>query len=228
LPGGKTYTGLDGFRESWLDWLAPYAEYRTEVEEAIDCGERVLLLQSSSGRLEGSTKEVKLAPAVVYTVRDGKIARVEPYADRAEALNAVGLSESAMSQENVELARRGFEAFARGGPEAVVESFHPDVELWLPSGLVQAGGTYRGQAAVLAWMREWAEAWQEIEYKPEEFIEAGDSVIVGVLYAGRGKASGARAEGRFWYVFKVRSGRLWRWELYPERTQALEAVGLQE
>ena len=91
LPGGRTYTGLDGFRESWLDWLAPYAEYRTEVEEAIDCGERVLLLQRSSGRLEGSPKEVKLAPAVVYTVRDGKIARFEPYADRAEALRAVGL-----------------------------------------------------------------------------------------------------------------------------------------
>jgi ketosteroid isomerase-like protein len=91
LPGGRTYTGLDGFRESWLDWLAPYAEYRTEVEEAIDCGERVLLLQSSSGRLEGSTKEVKIAPAVVYTVRDGKIARFEPYADRAQALEAVGL-----------------------------------------------------------------------------------------------------------------------------------------
>jgi ketosteroid isomerase-like protein len=91
LPGGRTYTGLDGFRESWLDWLAPYAEYRTEVEEAIDCGERVLLLQSPSGRLEGSTKEVKIAPAVVYTVRDGKIARFEPYADRAEALEAVGL-----------------------------------------------------------------------------------------------------------------------------------------
>jgi ketosteroid isomerase-like protein len=93
LPGGKTYTGLDGFRESWLDWLAPYAEYRTEVEEAIDCGERVVLLQRSSGRLAGSTKEVKLAPAVVYTVRDGKIARFEPYTDRAEALKAVGLRE---------------------------------------------------------------------------------------------------------------------------------------
>jgi ketosteroid isomerase-like protein len=92
-PARREDTGLDGFRESWLDWLAPYAEYRTEVEEAIDCGERVLLLQRSSGRLQGSPKEVKLAPAVVYTVRDGKIARVEPYADRAEAFKAVGLSE---------------------------------------------------------------------------------------------------------------------------------------
>jgi ketosteroid isomerase-like protein len=93
LPGGRTYIGLDGFRESWLDWLAPWATYRTEVEEAIDCGEQVLLLQSSSGRLENTTREVKLAPAVVYTVRDGKIARFEPYADRSAALVAVGLSE---------------------------------------------------------------------------------------------------------------------------------------
>lgn len=93
LPGGRTYIGLDGFRESWLDWLAPYAEYRTEVEKAIDCGERVLVLQSSYGRLAGSTSDVKLAPAVIYTIHDGKIARFEPYADRAEAFRAVGLRE---------------------------------------------------------------------------------------------------------------------------------------
>jgi hypothetical protein len=37
-----------------------------------------------------------------------------------------------------------------------------------------------------------------------------------------------RTEGRFWYVFKYRNERLWRWELYPERTQALEAAGLRE
>src|SRR4051812_22330689 len=48
LPGGKRYTGVEGFRESWLDWLAPWAEYRSEVDEAIDCGETVVLLQRSS------------------------------------------------------------------------------------------------------------------------------------------------------------------------------------
>jgi ketosteroid isomerase-like protein len=53
--------------------------------------ERVLLLQSSSGRLEDSTNEVTLTPAVVSTIRDGKIARFEPYADPADALEAVGL-----------------------------------------------------------------------------------------------------------------------------------------
>ena len=52
--------------------------------------------------------------------------------------------------------------------------------------------------------------------------------VTGVLYEGRGKGSGARTEGRFWYVFKYHDGRLRRWELYPERAQALEAVGLSE
>jgi ketosteroid isomerase-like protein len=122
--------------------------------------------------------------------------------------------------------RRGFEAFARGGPDAMGEFWDPQIELWLPSGLIQAGGTYRGRTAVLGWMREWAEAWEEIEYTPEEFTDAGDTVLVSVRNDGRGLGSGARVEGTFWYVMKLRYGKLLRWELYPERTQALEAAGL--
>jgi ketosteroid isomerase-like protein len=133
-----------------------------------------------------------------------------------------------MSEENVERARRGFEAFAQGGPEAVVDFLDPEIELWLPSGLIQSGGTYRGRAAVLAWMKEFADAWDEIEYKAEEFTDAGDAVVITVLYDGRGKGSGVRTQGRFWYVFKERDARLKRWELYPERRQALEAAGLSE
>jgi hypothetical protein len=91
IPGAKAYIGLDGFRQLWLDWLAPWAEYRTAIDEAFDCGERILLLQSSSGRMEGTRREVKLSPGVVWTVRDGKIARFEVYADRAQALKSVGL-----------------------------------------------------------------------------------------------------------------------------------------
>jgi ketosteroid isomerase-like protein len=133
-----------------------------------------------------------------------------------------------MSQENVEIVRRSFEAFAREGPEAVVDFWDPDIELWMPSGLIQGGGTYRGQAEVLDWMRDWAEAWEEIDYTAEDFTGAGDTVVVSVLYDGRGKGSGVRVEGRFWYVMKLRNGKLLRWELYPERSQALDAAGLRE
>jgi hypothetical protein len=91
IPGSKEYVGLNGFRALWLDWLAPWAEYRTVIEEAVDCGERVLLLQRSSGRMRGSAGQVRLSPGVVWTLCAGKVARFEVYADRADALNALGL-----------------------------------------------------------------------------------------------------------------------------------------
>jgi ketosteroid isomerase-like protein len=37
-----------------------------------------------------------------------------------------------MSQENVERIRRGYEAFARGDVDAVLELLHPDVD-WHPA-----------------------------------------------------------------------------------------------
>lgn len=43
------------------------------------------------GRREGSTQEVELLGAAVWTIRNGKIVRAEFYPDRAEALEAVGL-----------------------------------------------------------------------------------------------------------------------------------------
>jgi ketosteroid isomerase-like protein len=89
----RTYSGLDGLRQNWLDWLEPWATYRTEIEEAIDLGERVLLLLRNYGRREDMNAEVKLFGAVLCTLRDGKIARWEDYAIRAEALEAAGLSE---------------------------------------------------------------------------------------------------------------------------------------
>jgi len=46
----KTYSGMDGFRGFELDWLAPWASFRAEVEEAIDVGERVLVLYRVFGR----------------------------------------------------------------------------------------------------------------------------------------------------------------------------------
>jgi ketosteroid isomerase-like protein len=89
----RRYAGLDGLRAFMLDWTAPWVTYRVETEEAIDLGERVLLLNHDLGRREGSTQEVKGRIAAVWTIRDGKIARLDAYTTRADALEAVGLAE---------------------------------------------------------------------------------------------------------------------------------------
>jgi ketosteroid isomerase-like protein len=87
----KTYPGIDGFRAFQLDWMAPWASFRAEAEKAIDLGEQVLALYRVFGRHRGSTQEVESSVAWVWTVRDGKIARIKGYSDPAEAVEAVGL-----------------------------------------------------------------------------------------------------------------------------------------
>jgi ketosteroid isomerase-like protein len=92
LPDGeKSYCGLDGFREALLDWYAPWATYRLVVEQTLDLGDRVLVFAENFGRLEGSTAEIQFVVTGVYTLCDGQITRVAFYADRAQALRAVGL-----------------------------------------------------------------------------------------------------------------------------------------
>ena len=93
LRGETTYRGFDGLREFWLDWLAPWESYRTQLEEAHDLGDRVLLLVRDFGRRAGSAREVVLNGAVVWTIRDGEITRAEFYADRSAALTAAGLEQ---------------------------------------------------------------------------------------------------------------------------------------
>ena len=89
----ETYVGLDGLRALWLEWLTPWATYRTEIENAIDCGDRVLLLFHDFGRRKESTEEVRGTVAAIWTVRDGKIDRADFYPTRDDALKAVGLEE---------------------------------------------------------------------------------------------------------------------------------------
>ncbi|MDQ3728400.1 MAG: nuclear transport factor 2 family protein [Actinomycetota bacterium] len=89
----RRYAGLVGLRQNWIDWLEPWATYRTTIDELIDAGERVVLLLRDYGRREGTDKEVEIIAASVCTVREGKLARWEDYPDRAAALEAAGLSE---------------------------------------------------------------------------------------------------------------------------------------
>ena len=95
LPGAPspTFRGLDGFRATWRDWLAPWASYRTEIEELIDAGDRVVVLACDCGRRQAGAPEVEQRNAAVSTVRDGRTVLAEFYANRAEVLASVGLAE---------------------------------------------------------------------------------------------------------------------------------------
>jgi ketosteroid isomerase-like protein len=89
--GGPIYSGVDGFREMWLDWVQPWATYHIRVDEVIDAGDRVVVLVRDRGRRRDMDAEVELISGSVWTVRDSRVARVEFCGDRDEALETAGI-----------------------------------------------------------------------------------------------------------------------------------------
>ncbi len=72
-------------------WEEIWSDYRFEVEDIIDSGDKVVLLYFQVGKAKGSGVEVEERAAWVYTLREGKIALVEMFQDRATALRAAGV-----------------------------------------------------------------------------------------------------------------------------------------
>ena len=87
------YGGLDGFREGWLDIYGAVESARNQFEQIVPVGDKVLVLLRVYARIAGAEHDVMTLAACVFVVRDGRVARAEFYAHRAEALEAVGLRE---------------------------------------------------------------------------------------------------------------------------------------
>jgi hypothetical protein len=90
---GPEHSGLDGFREGWLDIYEGCESARNHFEQVIPVGDKVLVLVRWCPRIVGGEHEIETLAACVFEVRDGRVARTEFYANRARALEAVGLPE---------------------------------------------------------------------------------------------------------------------------------------
>jgi ketosteroid isomerase-like protein len=88
-----TFKGRDAVGQWFGDWFTTFEPgYRLEIEEARDLGDVLFLIASHRGRGRASGAAVHGHTGYLYTLRDGKITRVELYASGAKALEAAGLS----------------------------------------------------------------------------------------------------------------------------------------
>jgi ketosteroid isomerase-like protein len=75
------------------DWLDMFEDLVNVAEEVLEVGEDLVIsVQHVTGRARLSGIETELRYAVLYTLRDDRIARVKEYRDRQQALEAVGLT----------------------------------------------------------------------------------------------------------------------------------------
>jgi ketosteroid isomerase-like protein len=135
-----------------------------------------------------------------------------------------------MSEANVQIVRRVYEAAAKRDSTTVLALYDRNVELDNTRIFVgEAGGVYRGHEGLRSFFREFHEAWDNIDYDYDELIDAGNSQVVSVVTRhGRGRASGAEVEMPAALVWTVRDNKVIRVIWYRSRADALEAVGSSE
>jgi ketosteroid isomerase-like protein len=138
-----------------------------------------------------------------------------------------------MSQENVEIVRQGFDvweaAWGAGTDDlGALLAIFDDALVTRRLAPMPDPGTWHGLEGLLAVLSEWTDTFDEFRMKGEEFIDAGDQVIVRVEQEGRGDDSGVPVTGTFWFVLGVRAGKVVTLDMYATREEAVEAVGLSE
>lgn len=116
---------------------------------------------------------------------------------------------------NVAIVRRSYEAFARGDMDAVLADMADDIEWQQAQGLPH-GGTYHGLTAVRANIfdpldRDW---WSVFSAVPDEFLDAGDEVVVLGRYRGEARQTGNQLDVPFVHVWSLRGGKAWRFRQF--------------
>jgi ketosteroid isomerase-like protein len=140
-----------------------------------------------------------------------------------------------VSQENVDLVRRSMfqegldlAAITKSGNLADalnVSAMAPDLEVAFVTPAV--GSTeYRGLEGFLEGWADWMDPWASFEVRVEEFLDAGERVVVFVTLTGQTEHDGVRIDQPAAAVLEVSDGLIRRVEFHLDRREALEVAGL--
>jgi ketosteroid isomerase-like protein len=133
-----------------------------------------------------------------------------------------------MSQENVEIMRRGYAVLAEQGIEAVLALADPEFEATTPPSLASEPDTYRGHEGARRWFGSFGDAMEGVYFEGQEFTSVGDKVLVDTKLHARGRTTGIETQQRAFVVWTLREGLVTRAETFVEQGQALEAAERQE
>jgi ketosteroid isomerase-like protein len=135
--------------------------------------------------------------------------------------------EHPMSNQNAELIRRAYQAYARGDLDGMLALVDPDLE-WTYLDPAQKRPTPQvchGRQELEQVLRQWAEHGLRAEL--EEVTSAGELVMVGVRTPGVDAHHGRRGDDRAYSVFTVCEGRIVALRDCRDRQEALRVAGVQ-
>jgi len=130
-----------------------------------------------------------------------------------------------MSQQNVEIAKRGIDAFNHRNVDLLAMLVTPDFA-WFPAlpGIVEGDG-YRGREGIETYFDEISNTWGELRVLGGEFRDLGDRVVVLGRTEGRGRGSGVQVDSPLAMVFDFLEAKMSRVLTYLDHGEALRAAG---
>jgi ketosteroid isomerase-like protein len=131
-----------------------------------------------------------------------------------------------MSQENVEIVRQIYDGWSRGDFSVGTSLMAPEFE-WHQHAEAVEPGSHRG-AAIGGAISKIFEVYEDFRFVPDEYIDAGDKVVVTARAQATGRGSGVELDVRYSFVWTVRRGKLADLTVFLDRSDALEAAGLRE
>lgn len=120
-----------------------------------------------------------------------------------------------------------YDAFGKGDVPGVLGAFDPKIE-WreAESFLYADRNPYVGREAVAEGVfQRIVSEWDGFTARPEHFIDAGDTVVVEGRYQGRRKATGRPVDAQFAHVWRLRDGKVVRFQQYTDTKQWAVAAG---
>jgi ketosteroid isomerase-like protein len=93
-PEQQVYEGVAGANRFLADWTAAWDDWQFVIDALHDAGDQVVAIARQNGRSKLTGLSVEMSLAQVWTMRDGKQARMDMYSDPVAALQAVGLADA--------------------------------------------------------------------------------------------------------------------------------------
>jgi ketosteroid isomerase-like protein len=133
-----------------------------------------------------------------------------------------------LTRSDVDVIRQGYEAFNAGDMDAVLALHTRDAEHDWSRSIGPYAGVYVGHAAIRRFFKTFLEAVEELRFDIEEMVTTGPHVLVMVRASIRGRGSGASVVARGPHVWTLENGQIARFQLFQDKSDALEAVGLRQ
>jgi ketosteroid isomerase-like protein len=134
-----------------------------------------------------------------------------------------------MPRANVEIVRELFAVWREKGPEAAIKYMDPDVDVDFTgvsgASLGRVVAT-RGVEGLQNVFLEWFKAFGSFDWSPQNFIDAGDHVVVLLNVSGVGRGSGVPVERSFTVIYTLKNGAIVRFRGYDTLEAAAGAIGI--